>query len=467
MLRKFQSGPKSRAGPKSLAIYRQNRMHPVYAQYAFNHPMEIKPSCEPTSHMSTETHLAFPAGVRSAEESVHFGVGHRIRIEILAALHEGPASRSQLAKMLRLPRHKLRYHIYELQKDGSIEIAARRKIGNLTEVIYRVNRLAFFSEEDWLSLSVADRQVTSALILQATWVEALASLWAGKFHSDPRVAVIWNRIVLDAQGRAELLEEQKRSWDRISGIEAIATTRRLKSKAPGIIYVVASLGFERSRSTAPAPQVLESGVCLDAPLRPPDASGRTVEEALSHSVGHRIRVELLAALHEGPATASQLSRMIGQPLNLTDYHIDELVSDGAVRVVDTTYVRNIEQPIYGVVKLPFYTDDDWKHLSREERQVFSAIAIRAAIAEAQASLWAGKFALDPQVMVAWNRISLDPLGREELADEQAASWYRICGIEKRAIKRLEASNERGKVFVVTIWGFERSRTSAPPPLDER
>jgi DNA-binding transcriptional ArsR family regulator len=407
----------------------------------------------------------FPAGTRTPEEAVHFGVAHRIRAEILAALHEGPASRSELAELLELPRQKLRYHLAELQKDGSIEIAEWRPVGNLNEAIYRGCRLAFYSEKAWASMSEADKQVTSALILQATWAEALSSLWAGKFHSDPQVAVIWNRIPLDARGRKALYLEQKRSWERLSEIEANSAARRISTGKQGTSYVVASLGFERSRNAAPQSQPLESGVCADSPLRVPDQAGRTVEESLGHSIGHRIRVELLAALHEGPATVSKLSTIVRQPLALTDYHVDELVKDGAVCEVETRSVRNFEQSVYAVVKLPFYSADDWQKLSPEDRQVTSAISIRAAIAEAQASLWAGKFSCDPEVMVAWNRLLLDSKGRTELALEQERSWANICDIASSAEARLASEgHQSAKMIVVTLWGFERSRTKPPSPL---
>jgi DNA-binding transcriptional ArsR family regulator len=405
-------------------------------------------------------------GQRSVEESVGFGLGHRLRIEILAALHEGPASAAQLATMLQQPRHRLRYHLEELLKDGSVEIARQEPAGNMTVNFYRVTRLAFYSEADWRGMAMGERQVTSALILQASWAEALASLWAGKFHSDPEVTVIWNRIRLDPEGRSQLHAEQGRSWERIAEIEASAANRRAASKAPGDRFVVTSLGFERGRISAPAPQPLESGICEDAPpgLSHSANSGRTVEEAVSHSIGHRIRVEVLAALHEGPATASALARMIGQPLSLLDYHVRQLVEDGAIRVTATRRIRNLSQPVYDVIKLPFYDETSWRRLTREDRQVFSAISLRAAMAESLASLWAGKFHSDPLVMVAWNRIVLDQRGRRDLAEEQQRSWKRICCIEVDAARRLRGSGKDGKMYVVTLLGYERGRSTAPEPL---
>lgn len=401
---------------------------------------------------------------RFIEESVSYAVGHQIRVEILAALHEGPASAPQLAEALGRPRTSLTYHLDELLKSGSIEIAYRRKVGNIRQNFYCVVRLPFYSDEDWQALSPQERQVTSALILQASLAEALASLWAGKFHSDPRVMVAWNRIVLDSEGREALADEQAGSWDRIRDIEARSANRRARSSEQGVTYVVTSLGYERGRNTAPPPQTLEAGVYAEMPFGERDGSGKTVEEAVSQSIGHRMRIEVLAALHEGPATASELARIVHQPLSLLTYHIDALAKSGAINVAYTQMAGSIEQNVYCVVKLPFYDDDEWAALSAQERQVTAALILQASMAEALASLWAGKFHSDPRVMVAWNRIVLDPEGRRELAEEQGRSWRRIEEIEAEAVARLDLTDESGLTYVVTSFGYERSRSSPPLPL---
>jgi DNA-binding transcriptional ArsR family regulator len=402
---------------------------------------------------------------RFVEESVSYAVGHQVRVEILAALHEGPASAPELAKTLGRQRTSLTHHLDELLKSGSIEIAYRKKVGNIRQNFYRVVKLPFYTDEDWQKMTPQERQVTSALILQASLAEALASLWAGKFHSDPRVMVAWNRIVLDEQGREDLADEQRGSWERIREVEAQAANRRADTGECGITYVVTSLGYERGRNAAPSPQTLEAGVYDGMQFGDRDESGKTVEEAVSHAVGHRMRIEVLAALHEGPATASELAKIVHQPLSLLTYHIDELLKAGAIEIAYTQMVGSIEQNVYCVVRLPFFTDEDWQKMTSQERQVTSAVVLQAAMAEALASLWAGKFHSDPRVMVAWNRIVLDKRGRDDLANEQMRSWRRIEEVETEATARLTEVGEPGRAYVVTSLGYERSRNSAPPPLE--
>lgn len=190
---------------------------------------------------------------RSVEEAVSYAVGHRIRIEILAALHEGPASAKELARIIHLPLSNITHHIEELHASGSIDIARTEQVGNIRQNFYCMVKLPFYDDEDIAAMTDGERQVLAGIILQAVAAEALASLWAGKLHSDPRVMLAWNRIRLDEQGRIDLADEQARSWERMMEIEVESTNRRAESGESGTSYIITSLGYERSRTEAPEP----------------------------------------------------------------------------------------------------------------------------------------------------------------------------------------------------------------------
>lgn len=196
----------------------------------------------------------------------------------------------------------------------------------------------------------------------------------------------------------------------------------------------------------------------------PGSKSRSVEEAVSYALAHRIRIELLAALHEGPASKTQLALMIRQPLSNIGHHIEELQSSGSIEVARTEQVRNVSQNFYRVTELPTYSSEEFAALSEAKRQVTLGLVLQASMAEALASFWAGKLSGDPLVMLAWNRITLDEQGREDLAAEQERSWARIIEIEAESANRRAKSGEAGKTYVVTSFGYERSRTSAPEPL---
>jgi DNA-binding transcriptional ArsR family regulator len=61
-------------------------------------------------------------------------------------------------------------------------------------------------------------------------------------------------------------------------------------------------------------------------------TSRSFEEAVSYAVGHRIRVEIIVALHDlDTASAIELSRIVHQPLSTVTHHLRELASASSAR----------------------------------------------------------------------------------------------------------------------------------------
>jgi DNA-binding Lrp family transcriptional regulator len=186
-------------------------------------------------------------GGKRIEEVTSRGLGHRIKIEILAILHDGPASTTQLARFLRQGESKVWHHVQMLLEDGSIEEAGYVEDRNHKIVFYRQVELPFFSDEAIAAMTPEERQITAALILQASAAEALAALWAGKMHSDPRVWLAWEPIVLSQQGREELADEQQRNWDAMKEIAAKDANYRAETGEEGRPFIIATFGYERHR----------------------------------------------------------------------------------------------------------------------------------------------------------------------------------------------------------------------------
>ncbi len=184
---------------------------------------------------------------RSVEEAVSYGVGHRIRIEILCILNEGTRSASELAQLTRQPLTKIGHHIKELAKSGSIEVARVEKVRNTDQHFYRAIELPMITDEEAAALPSEVRQQYAALILQAITAESLGSLWAGKMKDDPNVRLMWSWFSLDAEGRRELADEQRESWERIVEIEARSANRRSRSGEDPVTVIAAVMGFQRSR----------------------------------------------------------------------------------------------------------------------------------------------------------------------------------------------------------------------------
>lgn len=189
---------------------------------------------------------------------------------------------------------------------------------------------------------------------------------------------------------------------------------------------------------------------------------RSVEEARVYALGHQIRTEILAGLHEGPRSPSQLSELIGLPLSTITHHVNELVADNSIELARIETARNANEHFYRIVKLPFYTDEEMWAMPEEARQVTYGLIMQSAMAEVLAAYWAGKISTDPRTWMSWCWFNVDAQGRDEIADEQARSWARYPEIEAEAAGRMVESGEEGISIMVISMGFQRSRTAPPP-----
>jgi DNA-binding transcriptional ArsR family regulator len=190
---------------------------------------------------------------------------------------------------------------------------------------------------------------------------------------------------------------------------------------------------------------------------------RGVQDAVSYAVGHRIRVEILTALHEmRDASATELARIVHQPLSTVTHHIGELLKSGSVRVRKTEKVRSVEQRFYSVVNSLYVSDEEWGEMSEEERQETCRWALQSLMAEALAAFWAGKITSDPRQFVSWAWFNVDAQGRDDIADEQARSWRRIGEIEQEAAARCAENGREPFSLLVSSLSFDRARTAPGP-----
>lgn len=189
---------------------------------------------------------------RSVEESVAFALGHPVRIEILAILHEATRSPSELCSLLRLPMSTVAHHVKELANSDSVELVRVEKVRNAEQKFYRAIKLPILTDEQAAALEPNTRQQYAALILQAMTAEAMSALLIGTMKSDPNVCMMWDWYLLDAEGRQEFVEEQRKFWERLNDVRARSANRRASSGEEGVTMIAATMGFERGRPVGAA-----------------------------------------------------------------------------------------------------------------------------------------------------------------------------------------------------------------------
>lgn len=185
---------------------------------------------------------------RDAADNVAKALAHRMRVDILTVLQDGPASQKDLARQLRQPLSNINHHINELIEADAIEIAYTKKVGNVDQHYWRAIRTSTFYAEDLAELTWEEHQMLSRIIVQSITAELLASLRAGKLAGDPYAVTGWDRVWLDEQGFRDMYENTCAFSDRMNEIAAEAAARTAETGETPKPYIGAVMSFERSRT---------------------------------------------------------------------------------------------------------------------------------------------------------------------------------------------------------------------------
>jgi len=178
-----------------------------------------------------------------------------------------------------------------------------------------------------------------------------------------------------------------------------------------------------------------------------------LEKALSHP----LRATILARLTDAPASASAISREIGESRNTVNYHFAVLERLGCIELVEEQAVRGTYAKIYrGIIKV-LLDYDDWEKLSLKTRLGVSLKAFGQAFELAQQALAHGTFEKRLDRVIANHRVTLGEEG-----------WSRAVEILRRASSEIEELAEdcaasspdpsRINWFTFAFLGYE-----SPPP----
>ena len=204
-----------------------------------------------------------------------------------------------------------------------------------------------------------------------------------------------------------------------------------------------------------------SFVCVGG--QPAGGSGRRktrdAADIVAHAVAHRLRVDILTVLHDGPASQKELSAQLHEPLSNITHHINELSDANAIEVAFTKKVGNVEQNYWRAVTTScFWSPDDLAALTIEEHEVLSRIIVQSITAEMLAALRAGHLAGDPYAATAWDRVWLDERGYRDLNEATGTFLARMYDAAAESATRAAETGEQLKSYVGAVMAFRRSRT---------
>src|SRR5882757_10092757 len=90
----------------------------------------------------------------------------------------------------------------------------------------------------------------------------------------------------------------------------------------------------------------------------PGQRGKSIEDVVGYAISHRTRVQILIVLNQGTYCATELSDIIGEPINSVSNHLKELAEGGAIEIAETKKRRNFDQHFYRAIETPLYSEED-------------------------------------------------------------------------------------------------------------
>lgn len=202
-----------------------------------------------------------PAAERSRlpEDAPPFAVDYYLRLGVVAALHEGNFSPTDIAEIIGGDVKNIANHLRDLYDAGCIEFVGYEGEGNLRKAVYRAIERPFVSDEEYEAMSFEQRRDLNGAALQWIMAECLSSYRSGKMNEDNDLCLISDEPNLDAEGKAELRELLNACWsgepegtlEVVKGVQEIAcraTNRIAESDETGTKVVVVLMAFERGRS---------------------------------------------------------------------------------------------------------------------------------------------------------------------------------------------------------------------------
>jgi len=179
-------------------------------------------------------------------------IGHPVREHILAVLNERTASPTEIGDELGLDVAAFYKHVQILEELGCIECVESRPVRGFNERFFRARATLLFDDAAWRRVPATLRRDICCDLLQAISDDAAAALRSGRLGRGEPEHVSWTTGVVDARGRAEIVELLDATLDRLIEVQRESAERLAGESESGTPVTFALLGFEADPTASKA-----------------------------------------------------------------------------------------------------------------------------------------------------------------------------------------------------------------------
>jgi len=186
----------------------------------------------------------------------------------------------------------------------------------------------------------------------------------------------------------------------------------------------------------------------------------SAETRLIKALAHPLRFRILAKLNEGPASPSSLAEQLSEPLGNVSYHVQRLLQQGAIELVDTRPVRGAVEHIYRATTSAAFGTEHWTKLPASLRRQFQDAAVQSLWDHLVEATEAGNLD-DPRTRISSAALDLDDEGWEEISTLLSQTLERALEIQAKSSRRLadvtaEARESESESTELAILHFQRA-----------
>lgn len=194
------------------------------------------------------------------------------------------------------------------------------------------------------------------------------------------------------------------------------------------------------------------------PAQAADQNVAAEVSTLAAIASHPLTVACFMRLSELTASPAELALFFGEDITKVSYHVRKLAKLGAIEEVASRPVRGATEHFYRATERPVATDEDWQHMTFEERTTVSKDILQRLVAELSVAVATGTFDARPdRVLIRHADLDLDEKGWRELNSVLVEMEERTYEIQAQVYARRTAGVSTGSIPATAAYlQFERA-----------
>ncbi len=381
-----------------------------------------------------------------------------IRLKIVTELFRREMSPSQFFETFGGgTRARLNRHFRRLAEYGWLRLVKEERGGRrrgAVEHFYRAPELAIIEDELWEQLPQSLRAEFSWRTFEQFAERVKEALEAGTFDARPERHLTWTPLVLDAQGRSELLGLAMALFRSMLEEQADARIRLAGSGEAPVEATVAIGAFD-----SPSLERNRSGLILPAPSGTASYPLTHFTVRLAKVLSNPLSMKIVKELNLREMSASGFYEKFGGAARLSDVNrrFKVLAEDGwlvKVRTETGGKRRGATEHFYRAIGPAIFDTASWSKIPEPVRSTFSWRVFEQLAEQVREAMDARTFDARPDRHQTWMPLILDEVGWRQVIASFDAAFHDLGPLQGAAKLRLAETREEPTIATIYFAAFE-------------